>query len=268
MDLLNKNYIYRGFVSHYRFYPKTHKFKYRVFSLFLNLENLEYLEKKTRLFSINKFNLFSFFYKDHTVKPYENPFLWAKNILVSKNLYKKNDRIYILCYPRILGYVFNPLTTYFCIAPNNKVKAIIYEVHNTFGDRHSYLTKYSNINEKVDKIFHVSPFFKIEGEYEFHTKLKNNSLKVEINYCKEDNTKLLNASFYGKKSTLNDKKLLLCFFLYPLMTIKVIYSIHLQALFLWAKGIKFFNRPKPSKDIISYSKTLKKNSVKNDKKYK
>ena len=61
MDLLNKNYIYRGFVSHYRFYPKTHKFKYRVFSLFLNLENLEYLEKKTRLFSINKFNLFSFF---------------------------------------------------------------------------------------------------------------------------------------------------------------------------------------------------------------
>ena len=100
MDLLNKNYIYRGFVSHYRFYPKIHKFKYRVFSLFLNLENLEYLEKKTRLFSINKFNLFSFFYKDHTVKTYENPFLWAKNILVSKKLYKKNDRIYILCYPR------------------------------------------------------------------------------------------------------------------------------------------------------------------------
>ncbi len=267
MDLLNDNYIYRGFVSHYRFYPKIHKFKYRVFSMLLNLEELESLDKKTRLFSINKFNLFSFFYKDHSEEPYDNPLYWAKKILDSKNLYKKKDRIFILCYPRILGYVFNPLTTYFCITPNNKIKAIIYEVHNTFGDRHSYVTKYSHLNEKADKVFHVSPFFNIEGEYEFDTILKNKSLKIVINYYKKDETKLLNANFYGKQSILSDKKLLLCFFIYPLMTIKVIYSIHLQALFLWFKGIKFFNRPIPSKDIISFSKTLLKNNEKNDKKY-
>ena len=265
MNLLNKNYIYRGFVSHYRFYPKIHRFKYRVFSLLLNLEELENLEKKTKLFSINKFNLFSFFFKDHTKEPYVNPLSWARKILSSKGLYKSSDKIYILCYPRILGYVFNPLSTYFSIDNKNQIKAIIYEVHNTFGDRHNYVTKYSNTNEKVDKIFHVSPFFKIEGEYEFNTKLKNQSLKIEIKYFKNDKTNLLNAIFSGKQSKFNDRNLMLCFILYPLMTIKVIFAIHLQAFLLWIKGIQFFNRPIPSKDIISFSKSLIKNNVKDDK---
>ena len=266
MGLLKHIYIYKGFVSHYRFYPKIHNFKYRIFSLFINLEELEKIENQTKLFSINKFNLFSFFYKDHADTPFENPLFWAKNIFASKGLYSINDRIFILCYPRILGYVFNPLTTYFCIDINNNIKAIIYEVHNTFGDRHNYVTKYNNVNEKVDKVFHVSPFFKIEGEYEFNTKLNNKSLKIEIKYNKKDKTKLLNAIFYGEQSNFNDKNLLLCFFIYPLMTIKVIYSIHFQALLLWIKGIKFFNRPIPSKDIISFSKTLKKDDKKDDKK--
>ena len=264
MGLLKNYYIYKGFVSHYRFYPKIHKFKYRIFSLLINLEELKNLEKNTTFFSINKFNLFSFYFKDHTEKPYNNPFFWAKAILTNKNLYDKEDRIYILCYPRILGYVFNPLSTYFCVDKNNNIKAIIYEVHNTFGDRHSYVTRYSNLNEKVKKVFHVSPFFQIEGEYEFNTKILNKSIKVEIKYYKKDKTNLLNAIFYGEQSELNDKNLLLCFFEYPLMTIKVIYLIHLHALYLRIKGIKFFNRPNPSKDIISFSKTLIKDNVKDD----
>ena len=225
MDLLKNYYIYRGFVSHYRFYPKIHKFKYRIFSLLINLEKLKSLEKNTKFFSINKFNLFSFYFKDHTEKPFNNPFFWAKAILTNKNLYDEKDRIYILCYPRILGYVFNPLTTYFCIDKNNNIKAV---------------------------------------KYEFNTKILNKSIKVEIKYYKKDKTNLLNAIFYGEQSELNDKNLLLCFFAYPLMTIKVIYSIHLHALYLWIKGIKFFNRPNPSKDIISFSKTLIKDNVKDD----
>ncbi|PPR15435.1 MAG: hypothetical protein CFH33_01445 [Alphaproteobacteria bacterium MarineAlpha9_Bin3] len=265
MGLLKHIYIYKGFVSHYRFYPKIHKFKYRIFSLFINLEELDNISKKAKLFSINKFNLFSFCYKDHTEKPFGNPLFWARKIFSNLGLYSANDRIFILCYPRILGYVFNPLTTYFCIDTNNKIKAIIYEVHNTFGDRHNYVTKYNKLNEKVDKVFHVSPFFNIEGEYEFDTKLNNKSLKIEIKYYKKDRTNLLNAIFYGEQSEFNDKYLLLCFFLYPLMTLKVIYSIHFQALLLWIKGIQFFNRPIPSKDIISFSKTLIKDDKKNDK---
>ena len=87
---------------------------------------MHWKSKYFNFFSINKFNLFSFYFKDHTEKPYNNPFFWAKAILTNKNLYDDEDRIYILCYPRILGYVFNPLTTYFCIDKNNNIKAIIY----------------------------------------------------------------------------------------------------------------------------------------------
>ena len=86
MGLLKNYYIYKGFVSHYRFYPKIHKFKYRIFSLLINLEEIKNLEKNTTFFSINKFNLFSFYFKDHTEKPYNNPFFWAKAILTNKNL--------------------------------------------------------------------------------------------------------------------------------------------------------------------------------------
>ena len=265
MSLISNNYIFTGHVSHYRFHPKVHYFKYRVFKLFLNLEEIEKIEKKLTFFSLNKFNIFSLYFKDHTEKPYANPFKWAKKLLVNNNLYDESDNIFILCYPRILGYVFNPLTTYFCIGKNKKIKAIIYEVHNTFGNRHYYITKYSSKNEVAKKIFHVSPFFKIEGDYEFGTKLINNSLKVEIKYYKKENNKninLLNALFYGKKSELSNKNLIVYFFIYPLMTIKVIYSIHLQAFFLWKKGIKFIKKPKLSKTIISLSNSL----IKNDKK--
>ena len=118
------------------------------------------------------------------------------------------------------------------------------------------------------KTFHVSPFFKIEGEYEFATKLNNNSLKVEIKYSKNKNNKnisLLNAVFYGKKTKFNNTNILIYFFTYPLMTIKIIYSIHLQAFFLWIKGIKFFNRPIPKINTISLSKTLIKSDNENDK---
>ena len=164
MKFLKNFHIYSGYVGHYRFYPKIHKFKYRVFTLLLNLEKLEEIEKKLIFFSLNKFNLFSFYFKDHTEKPHCNPFIWAKNIFLSKKLYNNKDKIYILCYPRILGYVFNPLTTYFCISKDNKIKAIIYEVHNTFKDRHYYVTKYNSKNENIAKVFHVSPFFKIEQQ--------------------------------------------------------------------------------------------------------
>jgi len=268
MSFISNNYIYKGHVSHYRFHPKVHKFKYRVFKLFIDLEEIEKIEKKLIFFSINKFNLFSFYFKDHTEKPYGNPLEWVKSILIPQTLFNKNDKIFILCYPRILGYVFNPLTTYFCIGKNKKIKAIIYEVHNTFGDRHYYLTKYTDKNEVAEKIFYVSPFFKIEGQYEFETKLNNNSLKVKIKYSKRENNKninLLNALFYGKKTELNNRNLIVFFFIYPLMTAKVIYSIHLQAFFLWVKGMKYFNKTKPSKDIITLSKTLIKNNNKNDK---
>ena len=255
------NKIYNGYVSHFRFKPKIHKFKYNVFKLFLDLENIDKTAKSSIFFSLNKFNLFSFYYKDHIKNIEKNPYFKIKKLFKKHNLFYKKDKIYILCYPRILGYVFNPLSTYFCITKENKIRSILYEVHNTFGDQHYYLTKYiQNKKDKAKKTFHVSPFFKIEGEYEFNSLLKNNSIKIEINYYTKTNNKknnLLNAIFYGKEKQFNDSNLLINFLKFPFMTLKVIYAIHFNAIKLWIKGIKFFSRPIPPTNILSLSKTLK-----------
>ena len=255
------NKIYNGHVSHFRFKPKIHKFKYNVFKIFIDLDNIEKITKKTLFFSLNKFNLFSFYYKDHIENIEKNPYFKVKEVFKKHNLFFKKDKIYILCYPRILGYVFNPLSTYFCITKENKIRSVLYEVHNTFGDQHYYLTKYlHNKKDKAKKKFHVSPFFKIEGEYEFSSLLKDKSIKIEINYfTKKQNKKfnLLNSIFYGEEKQFNDYNLLINFFKFPLMTLKVIFGIHLNAIKLWMKGIKFFSRPIPPTNILSLSKTLK-----------
>ena len=256
-----KNKIYNGYVSHFRFKPKIHKFKYNVFKIFIDLENIEKTTKGSIFFSLNKFNFFSFHFKDYLGKTKTNPYFKAKYLFKKHNLFFKKDKIYILCYPRMLGYVFNPLSTYFCITKENKIRSILYEVHNTFGDQHCYLTKYSpNKKDKTKKIFHVSPFFDIDGEYEFDSFLNNKSIKIEINYYNIKNNKknnLLNAIFYGKEKKFNDTNLLIYFLKFPFMTLKVIYAIHLNAIKLWLKGIRFFSRPNPPRNILSLSKTLK-----------
>ena len=258
------NKIYNGYVSHFRFKPKIHKFKYNVFKIFINLENIEKTAKSLMFFSLNKFNLFSFHYKDYLGKTKNNPYFKAKELFIKHNLFFRKDKIYILCYPRMLGYVFNPITTYFCITKENKIRSVLYEVHNTFGDKHYYLTKYSpNKKDKTKKEFHVSPFFDTNGEYEFNSFINDKYTKIEINYYtikKNKKSNLLNAIFYGKEKTFNDTNLLIYFLKFPFMTFKVIYAIHLNAIKLWIKGIKFFSRPNPPRNILSLSKTLKENN--------
>ena len=256
-----ENKLYKGFVSHYRFSPKIHKFKYDVFKIFLNLENIEESVKKYSFFSLNKFNIYSFYYKDHLDNENSNPYLQAKKIFTKHKLYENQDKIYILCYPRILGYVFNPLSLYFCISNKNEIKSILYEVHNTFGDKHFYLSKYKlNSIDKVNKVFHVSPFFNIEGEYEFNSILNDDFVNIQINYFTyEEKSKvhLLNATFSAKREELSDKNLLINFIKFPFMTFKVIIAIHINALKLWIKGIKFFSRPNPPRNILSINKSLR-----------
>ncbi len=243
--------------------PKIHKFKYNVFKIFFDLETIDEFTKTHIFFSLNRFNLFSFYYKDHLNKENKNPFYEAKKIFLKNNLYDKGDKIFILCYPRILGYVFNPISIFLCISKSNKnIKSILYEVNNTFGDKHYYLGKYNpKIKDKTKKVFHVSPFFNIKGEYEFSSVINKNSIKIEINYFNNNKNKkihMLNAIFYGKQEEFTDIKLLINFFKFPFMTLKVIIAIHINALKLWFKGIKFFSRPKPPRNILSLNKSLRK----------
>ena len=157
--------IYNGTVIHKRFKPKTHFFKYSVFSLLIDLSELDQLDKNIKFFSFNKFNLISFFEKDHGDRDGSSLISWVKKNLEENNIISKDIRIKLLCYPRIFGYVFNPLSVFFIYDINNKLIAILYEVKNTFGEQHTYIFKVEDDNKlfqhNCPKKFHVSPFIAV-----------------------------------------------------------------------------------------------------------
>ena len=138
MSLFN-SCIYSGFVTHRRFKPKRHFFSYKTFSLLIDLNELENLEKKINLFSYNKFNILSFYDVDHGPRDGSSLFKWVMNRLVDAKINIGSGSIKLLCYPRFFGYVFNPLSIFYCYDENSKLKAILYEVKNTFNEQHTYV---------------------------------------------------------------------------------------------------------------------------------
>ena len=129
--------IYNGSVIHKRFKPKKHFFKYKVFSLLIDLSELKELDNKLKFFSLNKFNLISFYEKDHGERDGSSLINWVKLNLNINNISAENIKIKLLCYPRILGYVFNPLSIFFIYGKNENLISILYEVKNTFGEQHT-----------------------------------------------------------------------------------------------------------------------------------
>ena len=247
------NCLYEGIVFHSRVYPKSHNFNYKVFCINFDLCNLNKVFRKIPIFSINKFNLFSFYEKDHGPHDCVNLEKWIKHTIKHSGIKENVETIFILAYPRILGYVFNPLSVYTCLNKNNKIIAQIYEVHNTFKQRHFYLTKNTfdlkNHKDKIYKAFHVSPFMSMKGKYIFKSFINNKNLSIFIEFLSKKE-KLI-ASFSATKKNLTTSRLLLNFFKYPFMTLKVIFGIHLEAIFLYAKGLKIFRCPAQSPKHIS-----------------
>ena len=247
--------IFDGIVVHSRLIPKKHNFKYRVFSILFNIDDLKIISKKNLFFSYNKFNLFSFFDKDHGEKDGSNPRQWILKIAKKQNISCDNLRIFCLCYPRVLGYVFNPISVWF-VYNEEYLKMIIYEVRNTFGEDHSYSFK---VNDKFDldshktkKLMHVSPFRSMDGEYKFSTKINKEKVSIVIKGFIEKNH-LITASFKGLYSPFNDKKLLFNFLKYPFLTLKITFGIHFHALILWLKNIKIIKHKKSKYYKISYN---------------
>ncbi|MBF96918.1 MAG: hypothetical protein CFH34_00438 [Alphaproteobacteria bacterium MarineAlpha9_Bin4] len=242
------NCLYEGKVHHSRVYPKSHHFNYNVFCINFDLCKINKVFKKISIFSINKFNLFSFYYKDHGPNNCKNLEKWVKNTIRNTGVKEKIESIFVLAYPRILGYVFNPLSIYSCLDKNNNIIAQIYEVHNTFKQRYFYITKNTfelkNHKNNIHKAFHVSPFMGMKGKYNFKSFMNDKTLSIFIEFLSEKE-KLI-ASFTAKKKNLSTPRLLLNFIKYPLMTTKVILGIHLEAIFLYAKGLKIFKCPVPS----------------------
>ena len=236
--------IYSGQVIHTRFKPKKHYFKYKVFSLLIDLDEIIKIDNNLNFFSYNKFNLISFFDIDHGNRDGSNIKAWVKENLIKKNIKFQNIRVEILCYPRILGYVFNPLSILYVYNENNKLITIFYEVKNTFGEQHTYIFETKDqtlIKNKCNKKFYVSPFIDMECEYNFSVTKPGDSISVVINqYDKEG--KLLFASQDGKNQDLTTKNLILNYLKHPLMTFKVIVAIHYEAFKLWFKKVKLVKK--------------------------
>jgi len=246
--------IYNGSVIHKRFKPKKHFFKYKVFSLFIDLSELNELNRKLKFFSINKFNLISFYEKDHGERDGSSLINWVKLNLSNNNISSENIKIKLLCYPRILGYVFNPLSIFFIYDKNDKLISILYEVKNTFGEQHTYVFKVESdeklIQNNCSKKFHVSPFIEMNCNYFFRILNPVESLSVIIDqYDKEG--KILFASQDGKRTDLTSKNLMNSYLKHPLMTFKIISAIHFEAFKLWIKGIKFVKKKLKIKNNIT-----------------
>jgi len=241
--------IYQGVVMHQRHRPKPHRLSYRVFSLLLDLDEVPRLAHRLRLFSHNRFNLLALYDRDHG--PGDGSALrpWLEAQLAKAGIVPDGGRIAMLCYPRLLGFVFNPLTVYYCHDCGDRLRAVLYEVRNTFGQRHCYLIPVTpdqirgeQLRQACDKCFYVSPFIPMQAHYDFRLKLPGERLVLAIHESDGDGA-LLDARFTARRRDLSDASILRLMLTHPLMTLKVVAGIHWEALHLWRKGAPFFHRP-------------------------
>ena len=245
--------IYNGEVTHTRFKPVRHFLKYKTFSLLIDLDEINLLDKSIGIFSHNKFNIFSFYDKDHGDRDGGNLKDWVISNLNKFQIKENITNIKVLCYPRILGYVFNPLSIFYCYE-KDKLVAIFYEVKNTFNEQHTYIFKIKNNDEIIQKCrkkFYVSPFMDMETFYNFKLLNPNDKLSVFIKQTDADGT-ILTATQTGDRKEFSFKQLAINFLKYPLMTIKIISSIHYEALLLWKKGAIYRKREIKLKNNLSF----------------
>lgn len=250
-----------GQVRHSRLRPAKNAFSYRVFTLMLPLRTLGDAPLGSRLCSRNRFNLLSFHDSDHGDG--STPLLdWIDRLLRSEGIADADGEIWLQSFPRVLGYVFNPVSFWFCHRRDGALRAIVCEVNNTFGERHCYLldgggTMHWGQDLSATKIFHVSPFCAVEGSYRFRFMRAApqdggtaERVVARIDYH-DANGPLLLTSVSGTLQPLDDASAARAFLRHPLMTLGVIFRIHWQALKLFAKRVPFFSKPQPPAKVLS-----------------
>jgi DUF1365 family protein len=249
--------IYAGKVMHQRLHPRKHRLSYGMFSLLLDLDEIGSLSQRLKLFSCNRFNLFSFFDRDHgdgSGRPLRG---YVEQHLRAAGLETDGGAIRVLCMPRLLGYVFNPLSVYYCHRRDGGLQAVLYEVNNTFGERHSYLIPVQDgggagsVDHRCEKQFYVSPFASMGMHYKFRLNPPDDKLFLHIT-ASDARGPVIVAAFSGRRRPLTDGQLARMFFLYPLLTLKVVAGIHWEALLLWIKCVRIQEHPTPPETPVTY----------------
>ena len=248
-------------IIHKRLKPFNHKFQYTLLTMYLDYDELKKITKKIKFFSYNKFNLFSYYDEDHGFRDKRTLEEFVKNFLDKQEIKYKNLKIKILCFPRILGYVFNPLSIIYCFE-EEKLIAIFYEVKNTSNEQHTYCFAGNNKNNSFQykhncsKNFYVSPFIGMKAKYKFKNLLPQQKMSVVIDLFDVNEKKILTAAQYGFKLPLNSFSLIKQLIFNPLVTIKVILAILYEAIFIVLKGGKYYKREKKTKDSITFEGEL------------
>ena len=240
--------LYVGEVMHARLKPMGHRFSYRVMSLLIDLDRLEDADRQSPLFGINRAALYSFNEADHGERDGSGLRAYAQRCAADHGIDLTGGRVLLLCYPRLLGYTFNPLSVYFCYRADGGLALLIYEVRNTFGDIHSYALAVkpddvsdAGVRQQQDKLFYVSPFIEMAMRYHFRVSPPAEDVKLRILETDREGP-LLAATFSGRRHALTGAALLRSFIALPLLPFKIIAAIHWEALRLWCKGAKFIPR--------------------------
>ncbi len=241
--------LYRGEVTHRRLRPREHRLRYRVFWLLLDLAELDRIDDRMRLLSRNRFNLLGFHDRDHgdgSGTPLRNQ---VEALLRREGVDIGGGAVRLLTMPRVLGYVFNPISLYYCHGANGRLAAVIYEVTSTFGERHAYVLPMASgdadvIRQGARKALHVSPFMGMDMRYAFRGHAPAERMALTIDGSDSDGL-LIVAAMTGRRHALTDRTILRAALSTPFLTVKVIAAIHWEALKLWLKGVRL--HPAPSR---------------------
>lgn len=247
--------LYRCKVMHRRQVPPLYRFVYQLFYLLVDIDALPQLHARHRLFSHNRFNLLSLYDRDHAAAP-GGLRAWVDQALGSAGIDLAGGRVRLLCLPRVFGWVFNPISLFYCEHADGGLRAVIAEVRNTFGERHCYLLAsagapitYQQSHEK-EKSFHVSPFFDLVGRYRFQFDEPGERLRVLIQQTRESQP-TIDTRLIGARLAFTDGNLLRQTLAMPWITLKVVLAIHWEALKIWLRGGRFHSKPSPPDKEIS-----------------
>lgn len=243
-------------VTHARPRPKQNRFVYGVYNFALPLSRLADVEQAG--LAHERFGLMSFYAQDHGARVKGGDLdAWVRDILARFGVTAADGEIVLMAMPRVLGYVFNPVSFWFCLDRDGGLRAVLAEVNNTFGDRHSYLCAHADQRVitaddllQSDKVFHVSPFMQTAGGYTFRFAFKPDKIGVWIDYADADGM-LLTTAITGNRIAMTRAALWRAFLTTPLLTLKVIALIHWQAVKLFFKGVRYVPRPQPPEHEVT-----------------